>query len=92
MLVIVAINAEQLPVAAVRRVVVMIVVAVMYGQLTQILTGEFTRATPTDPRIEFQGLFAIALLALLTRAPRLGNNPVEPVCILPAQYRPRSII
>ena len=76
MFIVVAVKAQQLPIAPVRRIVVMIVVTVMYGQLAQILPGEFTCAAPTHPRIKLERLFTIALLPLFARATRLGNNPV----------------
>ena len=51
--VIVAIQAQQFPVAAVGRVVVVIVVAVMHRQLLHVGVGEFTHAAPAYPRIHF---------------------------------------
>ena len=76
-LVVVAVEAQQLPVAAVRRIVVVIVVAVMHGQLAQVRARELARAAAADPRIDLQRLLAIALLALLGCAPRVGDDPVE---------------
>src|SRR5688500_15409213 len=53
-LVVVAIQAEQLPVAAVGRIVVVVVVAVMDGALAQVLAREFPGATSADPGIDLQ--------------------------------------
>jgi hypothetical protein len=72
MLVVVAIQAKQFPVAAIGRVVVVVVVAVMHGQFAHIGAREFPGATAANPGIDLQGLLAIALLAELQRnvAPR----------------------
>jgi hypothetical protein len=63
-LVVVAVEAQELPVAAVGRVVVVVVVLVMDRQLVQSGTAELSRATRADPRIELQRLLAVGLLAL----------------------------
>src|SRR5258708_6274672 len=76
-LVVVAVQAEQLPVAAVGRVVVVIVVAVMDGQLAQVGSREFAAAAAADPRIDLERLFPIASFALLGDATSLGQQAVE---------------
>jgi len=81
-LVVVAIHAQQLPVAAVRRVAVVVVVAMVHGQLLQIGAGELARAAPAEPRIHLQRALAIALVALFGIAPRLGDDAVELVVAL----------
>jgi hypothetical protein len=58
-LVIVAVNAEQFPVAAVRRVVVVVVVLVVDGELAHVGMVEFTRAASADPGEQFQRLAAV---------------------------------
>lgn len=78
MLVVVAVQAQQLPVAAVGRVVVVIMVAVMHGQLLHVGAREFAHAAPADPRIHFQGTFAVAALALVGGAARFGDDFVQP--------------
>ena len=45
-LVVVAVHAQEFPIAAVRRVVIVVMVAMMDGEFSQILAGEFTRASP----------------------------------------------
>ena len=77
MLVLVAVDAQQLPVAAIRRVVIMVVVAMMHRELLQIVAGELARATGTDPRVELQRPLAIALLALRGILSGLGDNAVQ---------------
>src|ERR1700674_2760771 len=90
--VVMAIQAKQLPVAAVRRIVVVVVVAVMHGQLTQIFMREFACAAATDPGIDLQGALPIALFALLPAASRLGDDTVQPVMIRFAHLCPaRSV-
>jgi hypothetical protein len=49
MLIVVTVEAEQLPVAAVRRIVVMVVVLVMDRELVQLLSLKFAPAVGTDP-------------------------------------------
>ena len=51
-LVVVAVETEQFPVAAVGRVVVVIVVAVVYGQLVYVFARELPRATAANPRVD----------------------------------------
>lgn len=60
MFVVVAVQAEQFPVAAVRRVVVVVVVFVMDGQFAQVHAGKAAPAAPAYPREEFEGAFAVA--------------------------------
>src|SRR6185503_10852597 len=52
-------DAEQLPVRAVGRVVVVVAVAVMHGELAQALAVELARAARADPRQDLQGLGAV---------------------------------
>ena len=65
MLVIVAVEAEKFPVAAVGRVVVVVMVLVMHRQFAEFFPFKFPGATATDMREEFQGFLPIAGLALL---------------------------
>ena len=53
MFLIVAIDTEQFPVAAIIGVVVMIVVDVMNGQFGQVLAIELPGASPAYPRVNF---------------------------------------
>ena len=76
-LVVVAIDAQQFPVAAVGRIEIVIVVPVVHGQLLQIGPGELARAAAADPRIHLQGPLAIALAAPFGVATGLGDDPVE---------------
>jgi len=78
MLVVVAVQAQQFPVAAVERVVVVVVVFVMDRKLLQIGGGEFARAASADPRKKFQRTTAIALGTFVLSAARIGDDSVEP--------------
>lgn len=77
MLVVVAVEAQQFPVAAVGRVVAMVVVAVMHGEFAQVGAHEFAGAAAADPGIDFQGLLAIALFAGFSVAACIGDDTVE---------------
>lgn len=53
MLIVVTINTQQLPVAAIGGIIVMIVVAVVNGQLLQVFCIELARAATAYPGIHF---------------------------------------
>ena len=65
MLVVVAVDTEKLPVAAVGRVVVMIVVPVVDRQFAKLLAFEFPDASGTDMGEKLQGLFPVSGLSQL---------------------------
>src|SRR5436190_4568931 len=58
-LVLVAVDAKQLPVRAVGRIVVVVAVLVVHGELAQARRGKFARATGADPRQDLQRSFAV---------------------------------
>ncbi len=60
MLVVVTIKAEIFPVAAVGRVVVVVVVLVVHGKLVQVLAREGAAAAAADPGMEPERLLAVA--------------------------------
>jgi hypothetical protein len=64
--IVVAINAQQFPVAAIGRIIVMVVVPVMDRQFTQAYAAEFPPTAAANPRIDLQRLLAIGFLALIT--------------------------
>ncbi len=64
MFVVVTVEAEQLPVTAVRGVVLMVVVLVMDGELTQLLAFKFPSTVRADPREYFQRACAVGLLVI----------------------------
>src|SRR5688572_32512427 len=74
-LVLVAVDAQQLPVRAVGRVVVVVAVDVVHGELAQPRGGEFARAAGADPGQELQRLLAVVRIA---RAAWHGKSGAEP--------------
>ena len=79
MLCVVAVKAQQFPVAAVSRIVVVIAVLVVNREHAQVRAGEFAPAAPAYPGKEFERLLAIGLFATVPDAPGLGNQLVQPV-------------
>ncbi len=57
---IVAVEAQHLPVATIFRVIGVVVVDMMYRQFTQIRIDKLTRAASADPGEELQRFFAIS--------------------------------
>jgi len=76
-LVVVAVEAEQHPVAAILGIVVVVVVLVMDRQFVHVGVVELACASPADPRIQFQRLAAIALVTFRTCTLRIRNDAVE---------------
>jgi len=76
-LILVAIGAQEFPVAAVGRVVVVVVVTVMDLQQLQVDVTKLAAATAAYPRVNPQCTLAVTLGALFARAPRLGDDTVE---------------
>ena len=68
-LIVVAVETEQLPVAPIGRIVVVVVVLVMDRELAQLLAVKFASAVRTDPGKHFERLFSIGLLQLSLGAP-----------------------
>ena len=80
-LIVVTVKAEQLPVASIGWIVIVIVVFVMDRELTELFTAEFASAPPTDPGIHLERLPPIGLLPLIPVAQCLGKNLVLPIGI-----------
>jgi hypothetical protein len=78
MLVFVAIDAEQFPVAAVQWVVVVIVIFMMHRELAQAHPGKLATAAPTNPGKQLECALAISSLALIAVPARFRHNAVEP--------------
>ena len=76
-LVVMAIDTQQLPIAAIRWVIVMIVVAVVDRQLLQVFRVELARAATADPGIHFQRPATVTSLALVASGTRLGNYAIK---------------
>ena len=71
-----AVQAQQFPVAAIGRVIVVIVVPVMNGQLTKVGVREFAAAATADPRIDLERLLAVALFAVCSSTTGVGDNAI----------------
>src|SRR5439155_504224 len=76
-LVVVAVDTQQFPIAAVRRIVVVVVVAVVDRELRHVAAIELARTSAADPRIDLERLLAIARRTLLAGAARVGDDTVE---------------
>jgi hypothetical protein len=76
-LIVVAIEAEEFPVAAVRRVVVVIHVLMVNRQLPQIFVAEVAATPTTDPGVELEGLIAVAQSALIAGLAGRGHDLVK---------------
>lgn len=63
-LVVVAVEAEQLPVAPVQRIVVVVVIFVVDRELVQLLAVEFPSAMCTEPGKEFERMLSMGLVTL----------------------------
>lgn len=74
MFVIVAVEAEQFPVAAIGRVVVMVMVAMVHGELGQVAAVEFAPAATTDPGVHLQGFGAVSGLAFSLLSLGIGDD------------------
>jgi hypothetical protein len=68
------IETQQLPVAAVRRIVVVVVILMVDRQFTKSLPCEFAAAPGTDPGKELKCPLTIALLPALSLAAGLSND------------------
>jgi len=60
-----AVKAKKLPVAAIRRVVVMVVVLVVHCQLPKTLAAELTATMAADPGKELEGFLPVTIFILL---------------------------
>ena len=75
--VVVAIQAQQFPVAAIERIVVVIVVLVVHRQLAQARAGKLPTAASADPREQFERPLAVGFLALAAVPARLLDDAVK---------------
>ncbi len=76
MFVVVAVEAQQLPVAAVTGIVVMVVVLVVDGEFAHPLSAEFPRAGAADVREQLECLLPVAPFALLAVSAGLCDDTV----------------
>ena len=79
MFVVMAVQTKQLPVAAIGRVVVVVVVFVMHGQFHQVGVLEFPSTAATYPGVEFKGFIPVIsflLMSAMTGLITVGLSPV----------------
>ena len=77
MFVVVTVQTQQFPVTAVGRIIVVIVIAVMDGQLVQVRARELTRTAPADPRVHLERLLTVPLIALVSVTLGFRDDLVE---------------
>jgi len=75
--VVVTIETEKFPVAAIRWVVVMIHILMVNRQFSQVLGAKVATTSAADPGIELEGLIAIAGGALIARLAGTGHDPIK---------------
>ena len=73
-LIVMAIDTQIFPVAAVEWVIIMVVVLVVHSQKVQIFIGELSTTTGTYPGMDFQGLLPVALFMLGLSLTGLSDN------------------
>lgn len=76
-----AIDTQQLPVAAVRRVVLVVMILVMDREFTEFLAREFAPAPCADPWEQLERSLPIGPLPTFSLAPGLGNKLIQSVVI-----------
>jgi hypothetical protein len=81
MLIVVTVETQQFPIAAIGGIIVVIVVTMMDRKLIQIGAGECPPAATTYPGIEFQGPFTVALFTHFPLATCPRYHLVEAVII-----------
>ena len=77
MLIVMAVNAEILPVAAIGRIVVVIMILVMYGQFVKVFLIELAPAAAADPWMDLERLGAIALFSSVPGPDCIDHSLVE---------------
>src|SRR5690606_20530961 len=75
-LLVVTVQTEELPVAAIGRIVIVVVVDVMHGELAQVLAGKSACTAATHPGIQLERLLTVAFFALGDISALLFENAV----------------
>lgn len=81
MLAVVAVHAQEFPVAAVGRIIIMVAVFVVHRQLVQFLAGKFPAAPGAYPGQDLERLIAIKVAPPHPHLPRLSQNVLQLVVI-----------
>jgi len=77
MLIVVTIHAEQLPVAAVQGIIVMVVISMVYREFKKIGPSEFPATPAAYPGIHLKCSLPVALVPLLHGATSFRDDPVQ---------------
>src|SRR3569623_618788 len=75
--VVVTIDAQELPVAAILRIVIMVVITMMHREFVHVRMGEFAHAATANPGVHFEGLLTVSLLTLAASPSGVGNDAVQ---------------
>jgi hypothetical protein len=86
-LIVMTIETQQFPIAAVGGIIIVVVILVMDRELTKSLACKFAPASRTDPRENLERSLPIHLLPTLSVAPSLGNDLIQPVGICSRLFR-----
>jgi len=81
MLIVMTIYTEQLPVAAVRRVVFMVVILMMDREFTEFSACKFPAATGADPRVNPERALPVALLLERSVPPGFCNQFINVIIL-----------
>ena len=79
MLIVMAVEAKQFPVAAIRRIVVMVVVFMVDREFAKPFAFKFTSTASTNRGKHFKCLLAIPLHPKLSFASSIGNELIPPI-------------
>jgi hypothetical protein len=74
---VVAVHAQQFPVAAVGRIIVVIAVLMVDRQLVKFLAGKFPSAPGANPRQDLKRLIAVEIASPRPHIVRLGQNVLQ---------------
>jgi hypothetical protein len=77
MFVIVAIKAQEFPIAAIGWIIIMIVIAMVNSELLKISGCKFSRAASANPRVHFERLSTIGLFTFSLIFSRVGDDLIE---------------
>lgn len=81
MFVIVAVDTEKLPIAAIGRIIVVVVISVVYGEFMDIVMIELPGTTAANPRKKLERLFAVASFALCAATLRFSDNTIKTISV-----------
>jgi len=79
-LIVVAVETEQLPVAPIRRIVVVVMVLMMDRELVEFLAVKFAAAMRTNPGKQFERPLSMALVLLRLVAPCHASSDRMDIC------------